>query len=163
MTRNAICCRGRVCFGPGLMAHKTNQLVSARQPHPYLHTRCWGGFLALSGTCLTLSVCILHAACTRGASSRFRQPHQAPPTFQAHKRPTLSFHSFIHSWFLYWCLGAVCRRDSGRVLHSRRVFNFVLTYNGVWPSWSDLVRLCEVFLKSCLKFLCGTFYNLFNE
>ena len=23
--------------------------------------------------------------------------------------------------------------------------------------------LCEVFLKSCLKFLCGTFHNLFNE
>ena len=29
MTRNAICCRRRVSFGPGLMAHKTNQLVSA--------------------------------------------------------------------------------------------------------------------------------------
>ena len=23
--------------------------------------------------------------------------------------------------------------------------------------------LCEVFLKSCLKILCGTFYNLFSE
>ena len=30
--------------------------------------------------------------------------------------------------------------------------------------WSVLRKcLCEVFWKSCVKFLCGTFYNVFNE
>ena len=31
----------------------------------------------------------------------------------------------------------------------------------IWSVWRKC--LCEVFLKSCLKILCETFYNLFNE
>ena len=36
---------------------------------------------------------------------------------------------------------------------------------GVFYKIQSMLRkcLCEVFLKGCLKFLCGTFYNLFNE
>ena len=35
---------------------------------------------------------------------------------------------------------------------------------GFCKIWSELRWcLCEMFLKSCLKILCGMFYNLFNE
>ena len=44
------------------------------------------------------------------------------------------------------------------------IFDFLQEIWVFYKIWSVLMKcLCEVFSKSCVKFLCVTFYNLFNE
>ena len=44
------------------------------------------------------------------------------------------------------------------------IFDFLREIGVFYKIWSVLKSwLCEVFLKSCVIFLCGMFYNLFNE
>ena len=43
-------------------------------------------------------------------------------------------------------------------------FDFLQEIGVFYKIWSVLGKcVCEVFLNSCVKCLCGTFYNLFNE
>ena len=51
-----------------------------------------------------------------------------------------------------------------RNVNSEIIFEFFREI-GVFYKILNVLRkcLCEVFLKSCLQFLCGKFYNLFHE
>ena len=57
-----------------------------------------------------------------------------------------------------------CIHSFGTWFRNFFFFNFFREIGVFYKIWSVLRKcLCEVFSKSCLKILCGTFYNLFNK